>query len=161
MAAACAARSARRPRRSTSRRATSIESAEDAEARFKGEQEGYVYSRYASPTVTMFESRMALLEGAEAARTTATGMAAVTASLLCHLSAGDHVVAAKALFGACRFIIEEMLARFGITSTLVDGRDLNQWRDAMRPNTKVLFLETPANPTLELVGYRRRGGHRP
>lgn len=127
------------------------QSAEDAEARFKGEQEGYVYSRYASPTVTMFESRMALLEGAEAARTTATGMAAVTASLLCHLNAGDHVVAAKALFGACRFIIEEMLARFGITSTLVDGRDLNQWRDAMRPNTKVLFLETPANPTLELV----------
>jgi O-succinylhomoserine sulfhydrylase len=127
------------------------ETAEDAEARFKGEQEGYVYSRYGSPTVTMFENRMAMLEGAEAARTTATGMAAVTASLLCQLSAGDHIVAAKALFGACRFIIEEMLTRFGITSTLVDGRDLNQWRDAMRPNTKVLFLETPANPTLELV----------
>lgn len=127
------------------------ETAEDAEARFKGEQEGYVYSRYASPTVNMFETRMALLEGAEAARTTATGMAAVTSSLLCQLSAGDHVVAAKALFGACRFVIEELLARFGITSTLVDGRDLNQWRDAMRPNTRVLFLETPANPTLELV----------
>jgi O-succinylhomoserine sulfhydrylase len=126
-------------------------SAEDAEARFKGEQDGYVYSRYGSPTVSMFEERMALLEGAEAARATASGMAAVTASLLCHLNAGDHVVAARALFGACRYIIETLLPRFGISSTLVDGRDLDQWRAAMRPGARALFLETPANPTLELA----------
>ena len=130
------------------------DSAEEAEARFKGEAEGYVYSRYASPTNTMFESRMALLEGAEAARSTATGMAAVNSALLCYLSAGDHVVASKALFGACRFIIEEMLPRFGISSTLVDGRDLSAWRGAVRDNTRVFFCETPANPTLELVDLR-------
>jgi O-succinylhomoserine sulfhydrylase len=127
------------------------ENAEDAEARFKGEAEGYVYSRYSNPTNAMFEARMALLEGAEAARSTATGMAAVSSALLCCLRAGDHVVAARALFGACRFIIEDLLPRFGVASTLVDGRDLSAWRGAMRENTRVLFCETPANPTLELV----------
>ena len=127
------------------------DTAEDAEARFKGEAEGYVYSRYANPTVAMFEKRMSLLEGSEAARATATGMAAVTGSMLSHLRAGDHVVAAKALFGACRYIIEDFLPRFGIASTLIDGRDLDAWRGAVRDNTKVLFCETPANPTLALV----------
>jgi O-succinylhomoserine sulfhydrylase len=127
------------------------DTAEDAEARFKGEAEGYVYSRYANPTVAMFEKRMSLLEGSEAARATATGMAAVTGSMLSHLRAGDHVVAAKAMFGACRYIIEEFLPRFGIASTLIDGRDLDAWRGAVRDNTKVLFCETPANPTLALV----------
>jgi O-succinylhomoserine sulfhydrylase len=127
------------------------ENAEDAEARFKGEAEGYVYSRYANPTNTMFETRMALLEGAEAARGTASGMAAVTSALFCYLKAGDHVVASRALFGACRFIIEDMLPRFGVASTLVDGRDLSAWSAAVRDNTRVLFCESPANPMLELV----------
>ena len=127
------------------------ESAAEAEARFKNEVDGYTYSRFANPTNTMFETRMALLEGAEAARSTATGMAAVSSALLGYLKAGDHVVAAKALFGACRFVIEDMLPRFGISSTLVDGRDLSAWRGAIRDNTRVLFCESPANPTLELV----------
>ncbi len=127
------------------------ESAAEAEARFKNEVEGYTYSRFANPTNTMFETRMALLEGAEAARSTATGMAAVSSALLGYLKAGDHVVAAKALFGACRFVIEDLLPRFGISSTLVDGRDLSAWRGAIRDNTHVLFCESPTNPTLELV----------
>src|SRR5690606_32299130 len=117
----------------------------------KGEAEGFVYSRYANPTVAMFESRMALLEGSEAARATASGMAAVTAALVSQLRAGDHVVAAKALFGACRYVIEDCLPRFGVQSTLVDGRDLDAWRAAVRDNTKAFFCETPANPTLALV----------
>jgi O-succinylhomoserine sulfhydrylase len=99
----------------------------------------------------MFETRVALLEGAEAARATATGMAAVTSALLCCLKAGDHVVASRALFGASRYVIEDLLPRFGIASTLVDGRDLALWRGAVRDNTRVLFCESPANPLLELV----------
>ncbi len=127
---------------------------EIAEARFKGEDAGYVYSRFGNPTVAAFEERMALIEGAPVARATATGMAAVTAALLCHLKQGDHVVAARAMFGGCRYVIEDVLPRFGIASTLVDGRSLDAWRAAMRPNTKVLFLETPANPTLEIIDLR-------
>ncbi len=127
------------------------DTAEAAEARFKGEEPGFIYSRFSNPTVAMFETRMALLEGAEAARATASGMAAVTASLMGQVKAGDHVVAAKALFGSCRYIVEDLLPRFGVTSTLVDGDDLDQWRAAMRPETKTLFLESPTNPTLELV----------
>ena len=126
-------------------------SAEEAEARFTNVSPGYQYSRFGNPTVTMFEERVRLLEGAEAARATATGMAAVTASLLCFLKAGDHIVAAKALFGSCRYIVEELCPRFGITSTLVDGRDLGAWEKAVRPNTRAFFCETPTNPTLELV----------
>ncbi len=125
--------------------------AEDAEARFTGGAEGYVYSRFGNPSVTMFETRMALLEGAEAARATATGMAAVTSALLCCLKAGDHLVAARAMFGASRYVIEDLLPRFGISSTLIDGRDLAQWRAAVRGNTRVLFCESPANPLLDLV----------
>ena len=125
--------------------------AEEAEARFSGDAPGYVYSRFANPTVTMFEQRMALLEGAQAARATASGMAAVTSAFLCWLSQGDHVVSARALFGSCLYVVEELLPRFGITSTLVDGRDLDQWRAAIQPNTRAFFLESPANPTLELV----------
>ncbi|GGD20077.1 O-succinylhomoserine sulfhydrylase [Pyruvatibacter mobilis] len=130
------------------------ETAEQAEARFKGEDDGFVYSRFANPTVRMFEERMIALEGAEAARATATGMAAVTAAMLCQLSAGDHVVAARALFGSCRYIVEDLLPRFGIESTLVDGCDLDQWRAARKPNTKVFFLETPTNPTLDVIDLR-------
>jgi O-succinylhomoserine sulfhydrylase len=125
-------------------------SAEEAEARFLNKSPGYQYSRFANPTVTMFEDRMALLEGAEAARAAATGMAAVTAAILCQVSAGDHVVAAKALFGSCRYIVEDLCPRFGVACTLVDGADLDQWRNAVRDNTKVFFLESPTNPTLEV-----------
>lgn len=127
------------------------ETAEAAEARFRGDEAGFIYSRFSNPTVSMFEKRMADLEGAEAARATASGMAAVTASMLGQLRAGDHVVAARALFGSCRYVIEEMLPRFGVASTLVDGTDLAQWRAAIQSNTKVLFLESPTNPTLEIL----------
>jgi O-succinylhomoserine sulfhydrylase len=127
------------------------DSAEQAEARFKGDEEGFVYSRYANPTVAMFEARMCALEGAAAARGTASGMAAVAASLLCHLKAGDHVVSARALFGSCRYIVEDLLPRLGISTTLIDGRDLAAWEAAVRPNTRALFFETPTNPVLELV----------
>ncbi|MGL4322688.1 MAG: O-succinylhomoserine sulfhydrylase [Beijerinckiaceae bacterium] len=127
------------------------ERAENAEARFKNEEPGFQYSRFGNPTVQMFEDRMALLEGAEAARATATGMAAVFAALVCQLRAGDHVVSSRALFGSCRYIVEEWLPRFGVATTIIDGRDLNAWKNAMQPNTKVFFCETPSNPTLELV----------
>ena len=123
---------------------------EQAEARFKGDEPGFIYSRFANPTVAMFERRMALLEGAEAARATATGMAAVNAALMGQLKAGDHIVSARALFGSCLYIVEELLPRFGVETTLVDGADLDQWRAALRPETKVLFLETPTNPGLEI-----------
>ncbi|MCB1503520.1 MAG: O-succinylhomoserine sulfhydrylase [Hyphomicrobiaceae bacterium] len=128
-------------------------SAEQAEARFKNEDPGYQYSRFANPTVSMLEERIRLLEGvgAEEARGTATGMAAVTAAILSCLSAGDHIVSARALFGSCRYIVEDLCPRLGIQSTLVDGKDPSAWQAAVRPNTKAFFLETPANPTLELV----------
>ena len=127
------------------------ESAEACEARFSGKIPGYVYSRYSNPTMTMFEQRMASLEGAEASRSTATGMAAVTTALMGLVKAGDHVVAAKALFGSCRWVIEEWLPRFGVTSTLVNGTDLNEWKKAVRKNTTAFFLESPTNPTLEVI----------
>jgi O-succinylhomoserine sulfhydrylase len=126
------------------------DSMEQAEARFNNTDPGFQYSRFSNPTVSMFEQRMAALEGAEDARGTATGMAAVTASILSWVNAGDHVVAAKALFGSCRYIIEDLAPRFGITSTLVNGSDLDAWRAAVKPNTKAFFLETPTNPTLEI-----------
>lgn len=126
-------------------------SAEQAEARFQGEEPGFIYSRFSNPTIKMLEDRLCLLEGAEACRVTASGMAAVTASMLCCLSAGDHVVAARALFGSCRYVVEDLLPRFGIETTLIDGRDLEAWKTARRPNTKVFFLETPSNPTLEVI----------
>jgi O-succinylhomoserine sulfhydrylase len=124
--------------------------AEECEARFSGKTPGYVYSRYSNPTMTMFEQRMAALEGAEAARSTATGMAAVTTALMGQVKAGDHIVAAKALFGSCRWVIEEWLGRFGVESTLVNGSSLDEWNNAVRKNTRTLFMETPTNPTLEV-----------
>jgi len=127
------------------------ENSATAEARFKGESPGYQYSRFSNPTVAMFEQRMAALEGAEAARATATGMAAVTTALLGQLKTGDHIVAAKALFGSCRYVVEDFLPRYGIPCTLVDGTDLEQWRKAVRPNTKTFFFESPTNPTLEVI----------
>ncbi|MFN3867953.1 MAG: O-succinylhomoserine sulfhydrylase [Hyphomicrobiaceae bacterium] len=126
-------------------------SAEQAEARFKNEDPGYQYSRFSNPTVSMLEERVRLLEGAEDCRATATGMAAVSGAILSRLSAGDHIVSARALFGSCRYIVEDLCPRFGIACTLVDGRDLDQWRAACRRNTKAFFFETPANPTLELI----------
>lgn len=125
-----------------------------AERRFKGEDPGYQYSRFANPTVTMFEQRMCALEGAEAARATATGMAAVTTALMGQVRAGDHVVASKALFGSCLYVVEEHLPRYGVTSTLVNGTNLDEWRAAMRPNTKTCFLESPTNPALEVLDIK-------
>ncbi|MGV0816473.1 O-succinylhomoserine sulfhydrylase [Martelella sp. AMO21009] len=122
-----------------------------AEARFKGEEEGFIYARYGSPTNAMFEQRMCALEGAEDARATASGMAAVSAAILCQLKAGDHIVAARALFGSCRWVVETLAPKYGIECTLVDGRDLANWEAAIRPNTKLFFLESPTNPTLEVV----------
>src|SRR5213083_1030640 len=130
------------------------ESSAQAERRFKNEEPGYQYSRFSNPTVSMFEARMAALEGAEAARATATGMAAVTTALMGQVRAGDHVVASKALFGSCLYVVEEHLPRYGVTSTLVDGTDLDQWRKAVRPNTKTFFLETPTNPALEVLDIK-------
>ncbi len=127
------------------------DSAERAEARFKGEEPGFIYSRYANPTVDMFERRMCALEGAEDARATASGMAAVAAAILCGLKAGDHIVAARALFGSCRWIVETLAPKYGIDCTLVDGREIAKWEEAGRPETKLFFLESPTNPTLEVV----------
>jgi len=127
------------------------ETMEAAEARFKGDEPGFIYSRFANPTVRMFEERMMALEGAEDARATATGMAAVTSAMLCCLEAGDHVLASRALFGSCRYVIDTLLPKFGVEFTLVDGRDLAEWKRGVRSNTKLLFLETPSNPTLELI----------
>jgi len=125
--------------------------AADAAARFAGEQSGMTYSRLQNPTVEMLEQRIALMEGSEACRAMATGMAAMTAALLCQLSQGDHVVAGRAAFGSCRWLTDTLMPRFGIETTIVDARDPDQWRDAIRPNTKVFFFETPANPTLDIV----------
>ena len=120
-------------------------------ARFAGEEEGMTYSRLQNPTVAMLEERIALLEGAEACRTQASGMAAMTAALLCQLSAGDHVIAARAAFGSCRWLVDNLLPRFGIETTVIDSAEDAQWDAAIRPNTKVFFFETPANPTLDVV----------
>lgn len=119
--------------------------------RFAGEALGMTYSRLQNPTVAMLEERIALMEGAEACRAQASGMAAMTAALLCQLSAGDHVVAARAAFGSCRWLTDQLLPRFGIATTLVDSADNAQWEAAIRPNTRVFFFETPANPTLDVV----------
>lgn len=128
------------------------DSAEQAAARFEeaGPDE-FIYARYGNPTVRMFEERIAGLEGTEDAFATASGMAAVNAALTAMLKAGDHVVSARALFGSCLYILEEVLTRFGVEVTFVDGTDLDQWRAAVRPNTKAVFLESMSNPTLEVI----------
>jgi len=127
------------------------DSAEQAEARFLNKDPGFQYARFSNPTVAMLEARMAAFEGAEACRATATGMAAVTAAIMGQVRQGDHVVAAQALFGSCRYVVEEHLPRYGVTSTLVDGPDIDAWRRAVTPQTKVFFLESPSNPTLEVI----------
>jgi len=120
-------------------------------ARFAGEDDGMTYSRLQNPTVAMLEERIALMEGAEACRAQASGMAAMTAALLCQLSAGDHCVAARAAFGSCRWLVDHLLPRFGIETTVIDSADNAAWEAAIRPNTKVFFFESPANPTLDVV----------
>jgi O-succinylhomoserine sulfhydrylase len=127
------------------------DSAAQAEGRFTNTDPGFQYGRLSNPTTTMLEERMAALEGAETCRATATGMAAVTAAMMAPVAAGDHVVAASALFGSCRYIIENHLPRYGVESTLVEGTDIEAWRRAVRPNTKLFFLESPSNPTLEVI----------
>lgn len=127
------------------------DSAEAAEARFKGDVDGFVYSRYANPTVAMLEERMKQLEGAPAAMATASGMAAVHSSIMSVVEAGDHIVAAKALFGSCRYIVEELAPRFGVETTLIDGTDTAKWEAAIKPNTKICFFESPTNPTLDVI----------
>jgi O-succinylhomoserine sulfhydrylase len=128
--------------------------AEDAAARFNGEQDGMTYSRLQNPTVQMLEERIAIMEGADACRATASGMAAMTAALLCQLETGDHVVASRALFGSCRWLADSLLPKFGIETTVIDGRDLDAWEQAIQPNTKVFFFETPANPTMDVIDLR-------
>jgi len=127
------------------------DTAEAADKRFSGDEPGFIYARYGNPTVKTFEDRLALLEGVEGCRATASGMAAVHTALVGLLKAGDHLVASRALFGSCRWIVTQLLPRFGVETTVVDGTDLDAWRAAIRPNTKVLFLESPANPLLEIV----------
>ena len=129
--------------------------AEEAEAAFKGELSRYQYSRYANPTVAMFEERLRLLEGAEHCQSTATGMAAVFAALLCQLKAGDRVVASRALFGSCHYIVAELLPRYGVETLFVDGTDLEAWAKALSVPTACVFLETPSNPTLEIIDLAR------
>ncbi|MEZ5710884.1 MAG: aminotransferase class I/II-fold pyridoxal phosphate-dependent enzyme [Blastomonas sp.] len=125
--------------------------AEDAAARFAGDQQGMTYSRLQNPTVEMLEKRIALMEGSEAARCMASGMAAMTAALLCQLQAGDHVVASRALFGSCRWLTDTLLPKFGVQTTVIDGRDLENWEAAIRPETRLFFFETPANPTMDVI----------
>ncbi len=127
------------------------DSAETAQARFKGEVDGFIYSRFGNPTVDIFEKRMAILEGADLGLATATGMAAVFASLMSQLRSGDHIVASRALFGSIAHVLTQILPRYGIETSLVDGKDVDAWQQAVKDTTKVFFLETPSNPTLELI----------
>lgn len=127
------------------------DSAEEAAGRFAGDRPGFTYSRLQNPTVAMLEERLALIEGAEACRATASGMAAMTAAVLSALSAGDHAVAARTMFGSCRWLFDQLLPRFGIETTIVAGPDPDDWAKARKPNTKLFFLETPANPTLDVI----------
>jgi O-succinylhomoserine sulfhydrylase len=129
------------------------ETAEEGEARFKGAP-GFQYSRISNPTVAMFEQRLAAMEGAPIGRATASGMAAVNAVFMAGLKTGDHVVSANALFGSCRFVLENVMARFGVETTFIDGGAIENWAAAMRPNTRMLFLETPSNPTLTVFDLK-------
>lgn len=127
------------------------DSAEQAEAIFKGEQSGYQYSRYANPTVDMFEKKLALLDKSESCFATASGMSAVFGAMMCQLKSGDHVVSASALFGSCRYIVKDILPRYGIEVTFVDGNNLDSWKKAVKKNTKIFFYETVSNPCLEII----------
>lgn len=127
------------------------ETAEAADRRFSGEEPGFIYQRFGNPTTDIFERRLALIEGAEACRATASGMAAVQLSLMGLVRAGDHIVAGRALFGSCRWILSEWMPRFGVETTYVDATDLSAWEAAVRPNTRAFLVESPANPLLEVT----------
>ena len=127
------------------------ESAGAADKRFSGEEPGFIYQRFGNPTTQMFEDRLALLEGAEQCRATASGMAAVHVALQGLVRAGDHIVAGRALFGSCRWILSELMPRYGVDVTFVDATDIEAWKNAVRPNTKAFLVETPANPLLEIT----------
>jgi len=127
------------------------ESAEQAEAIFKGDEAGFQYTRYANPTIDTFEKRMAIIDGSESCFATASGMAAVFASLMCQLQAGDHVVSATALFGSCREVIKNIITKYGIEISFIDGKNIENWKKEIKSNTKIFFFETPSNPCFELV----------
>ena len=129
-------------------------SAQQAEAIFKGSKKGFQYSRYSNPTVEIFEKRLALLDGSEDCFATASGMAAIFFSLMCQLRAGDHIVSSSALFGSCKEIVKNILPRYGIEVTFIDGKNINEWKKAVKKNTKIFFFETPSNPLLELIDIR-------
>ena len=131
------------------------ETAEDAEHAFKADGARFVYSRYANPTVATFQNRLANLEGAEACFATASGMSAVYNALIASVEKGDRIVASRALFGSCQFILAELLPRGGVHTDFVDGTDLKQWEDALSTPAKVVFLETPSNPTLEIIDLEK------
>jgi len=131
------------------------DSAEQAEAIFLGKKKGFQYSRYANPTVEMFEKRLALLDGSEACFATASGMAAVFGSMMCQLKAGDHVVSASALFGSCRYILNDILPKFGIEVSLIDGKNIKEWNKSIKKNTKIFFFESPSNPCLEIIDIKQ------
>tara|TARA_B100000029_G_scaffold226046_1_gene223810 strand:+ start:3469 stop:4656 length:1188 start_codon:yes stop_codon:yes gene_type:complete len=130
------------------------DSPEQAEARFKGDEDGFIYSRYGNPTVQMFEDRLASIENADKCFATSTGMAAVFASLMCQLETGDKVVSSRALFGSCYQILTKILPKYGIETVLVNGTDLNEWEAAIDHKTKAVFFETPSNPTLEIIDIK-------
>ena len=131
------------------------DSAEQAEAIFLGKKKGFQYSRYANPTVEMFEQRLALLDGSEACFATASGMAAVFGSMMCQLKAGDHVVSASALFGSCRYILNDILPKFGIEVSFIDGKNIKEWNKSIQKNTKIFFFESPSNPCLEIIDIKQ------
>ncbi len=131
------------------------DSAEQAEAIFKGEEQGFQYTRYANPTIEMLEKKLALLDGSEECFATSSGMSAVFGSMMCQLKTGDHVVSASALFGSCRYIVKEILPRFGIEVDFIDGKDLSAWKNKVKKNTKIFFFETPSNPCCEIIDIKK------
>ena len=131
------------------------ETAEQAQRAFKGEEDRFIYSRFSNPTVGMFEERMALLENAKACRATATGMAAVNAALAASVKAGDRLVASKALFGSCDYICRELLPKFGVETTMVNGTDLDEWEAALNKPTAAVFMETPSNPQMDIIDIEK------
>ena len=131
------------------------DSAEQAEAIFKGEQTGFQYTRYANPTIEMFEQRLALLDGSEACFATSSGMSAVFGAMMCQLKTGDHVVSSSALFGSCRYILKEILPKFGIEVSFIDGKKIDEWKKNIKKNTKIFFFESPSNPCLEIIDIKQ------
>ena len=131
------------------------DSAEQAEAIFKGEQTGFQYTRYANPTIEMFEQRLALLDGSEACFATSSGMSAVFGAMMCQLKTGDHVVSSSALFGSCRYILKEILPKFGIEVSFIDGKEIDEWKKNIKKNTKIFFFESPSNPCLEIIDIKQ------